>query len=82
MSESQSSCIFEELVSAEEAALHLRIHVKTLRRMARQGCIPYAKIGKYCRFRLSELDHWVRQQQNEISRPFRVETGDDLEIHA
>jgi excisionase family DNA binding protein len=73
---------FEPLASAEEAAMHLRIHVKTLRRLARDGRVPCAKIGKYYRFRLSELDHWVRQNQNGISRPFRVDTGDDLEIHA
>lgn len=73
---------FEPLASAEEAAVHLRVHVKTLRRLAREGRVPCAKIGKYYRFRLSELDHWVRKRQNQISRPFRVESGDDLEIHA
>lgn len=73
---------FEALASAEEAAGYLRIHVKTLRRLAREGRVPCARIGKYYRFRLSELDHWVRQNHNEISRPFRVNTGDDLEIHA
>jgi excisionase family DNA binding protein len=73
---------FEPLASAEEAAVYLRIHVKTLRRFAREGRVPCAKIGKYYRFRLSELDHWVRQNHNGISRPFRVDTGDDLEIHA
>src|SRR6202046_3958846 len=52
---------FEPLASAEEAAVYLRIHVKTLRRLAREGRVPCAKIGKYYRFRLSELDHWVRQ---------------------
>ena len=67
---------FEQLVGAEEASVYLRIHVKTLRRFAREGRLPCAKIGKYYRFRLSELDHWVGQQHNEISRPFCVETGD------
>lgn len=73
---------FEKLYSAEEAALFLRIHVKTLQRFAREGRVPCARIGKYWRFRLSDLDHWVRERDNRISRPFRVETGDDLEIHA
>jgi excisionase family DNA binding protein len=74
--------LFEPLASAEEAAVHLRIHVKTLRRLAREGQVPCARIGKYYRFRLSELDHWVRENHNVISRPFRVDTGDDLEVHA
>jgi excisionase family DNA binding protein len=73
---------FEELFSTKEAALYLRIHVKTLQRLAREGRVPTARIGKYWRFRLSDLDRWVRQHQNQISQPFRVETGEDLEIHA
>ena len=73
---------FEQLASADEAAVHLRMHVKTLRRLAKEGRVPCAKIGKYYRFRLSELDHWVREHHNKISRSFRVETGENLEIHA
>ncbi len=82
MSEAPGIGDFEKLLSAEEAAIHLRMHVKTLQRLAREGRVPCARIGKYWRFRLSDLDGWVRQQQNQNSRPFRVETGDDLEIHA
>lgn len=73
---------FEKLFSAKEAAHYLRIHVKTLQRLAREDRVPTARIGKYWRFRLSDLDRWVRQHQNRISQPFRVETGEDLEIHA
>jgi excisionase family DNA binding protein len=73
---------FEHLFSAKEAASYLRMHVKTLQRMAREGRVPCARIGKHWRFRLSDLDHWVREQQNRISRPFRVERSDDLEIRA
>ena len=72
----------EQVLSAQEAALYLRVHVKTLRRFAREGRVPCAKVGKHYRFQLSELDRWLRRQHNEISRPFRVESGDDLEIHA
>jgi excisionase family DNA binding protein len=73
---------FEELFSAEEAAIYLRMHVKTLQRLAHDGKVPCARIGKYWRFRLSDLDHWVREHQNRISRPFRVERGEDLDIPA
>ena len=73
---------FERLFSAEEAAGHLRMHVKTVQRLAREGRLPCARVGKYWRFRLSDLDHWIREQQNRISRPFRVERGNDLDIPA
>ena len=67
------SDLFESLLTADEAAEHLRIHVKTLQRLAREQRVPCVRMGKYWRFRLSVLDHWVTEQHNQISRPFRVE---------
>jgi excisionase family DNA binding protein len=64
---------FEPLLTAEEAADHLRIHVKTVQKLAREGKIPTVRMGKYWRFRLSSLDHWVMTQHNQFSQPFRVE---------
>jgi excisionase family DNA binding protein len=65
--------LFEPLLTAEEAADHLRIHVKTVQKFAREGRIPTVRIGKYWRFRLSSLDFWVMSQHNQFSQPFRVE---------
>ena len=63
---------FEPLLSTEEAATHLRMHPKTLQRMARQGHVPSIRIGKYWHFRLSALDAWVRALENRCSQPFCV----------
>ncbi len=63
---------FEPLLSADEAAVHLRVHVKTLQRLARERRVPCVRMGKYWRFRLSALDAWVAAQQNQISQPFCV----------
>jgi excisionase family DNA binding protein len=52
---------FEPLLDSEEAAALLKIHPKTLQRMARRGEIPGIQIGKLWRFRVSELAHWVQQ---------------------
>jgi excisionase family DNA binding protein len=57
---------FEELLSADEAARHLRMHVKTLQRLAREHRVPCVRIGKYWRFRLSALDVWLTTQQNQV----------------
>ena len=67
-----SNRTFEPLLTADEAAEHLRIHVKTLQRLAREQRVPSVRMGKYWRFRLSPLDQWVTAQQNETSQPFRV----------
>ena len=63
---------FEPLLTAEEAAAHLRIHVKTLQKMARNVQVPSLRIGKYWFFRLSALDEWLRGIENQSSQPFRV----------
>jgi excisionase family DNA binding protein len=47
---------FEPLISTDEAAGLLGIHIKTLQLMARKGRIPGKRIGKFWRFRKSELD--------------------------
>ena len=51
---------FETLLTATEAARLLKIHPKTLQRMARQGRVPAKRIGDLWRFRASELDHWLQ----------------------
>ena len=72
-SSADDESLFEPLLTAEEAAAHLRIHTKTLQRIARAGAVPCVRMGKYWRFRLSALDVWVRSHENQISQPFRVE---------
>lgn len=61
-----TEALFEPLLTAEEAADRLRIHVKTLQRLAREKRVPCVRMGKYWRFRLSALDHWVTTQHNEF----------------
>lgn len=51
---------FEPVLKTEEAAAPLRVHPKTLQRMARQGRVPAFRIGDLWRFRASALDAWLR----------------------
>jgi excisionase family DNA binding protein len=55
-----SQAEFEPLLDSNEAAELLKIHPKTLQRMARRGEIPSIQIGKLWRFRSSELNAWAR----------------------
>jgi len=54
---------FEPLLDAIEAAALLRMHPKTLKKKARLGEIPGRHIGKYWRFRVSDLNDWVWRQE-------------------
>jgi len=61
---------FEPLLSDGEAASFLGgLHPKTVQRMARRGQIPAYRIGRYWRFRASELDEWLRVQSRCQSAP-------------
>jgi excisionase family DNA binding protein len=63
---SDTTTLFEPLLSADEAAEHLRIHVKTIQKLAREQRVPCVRMGKYWRFRLSALDRWVAAQQESF----------------
>jgi excisionase family DNA binding protein len=53
---------FEQLLDSDEAAALLKIHPKTLQKMARAGEIAAVQIGKLWRFRASVLNDWIEQK--------------------
>jgi excisionase family DNA binding protein len=53
---------FERLLDSEEAAALLKIHPKTLQRMARNREIAGVQIGKLWRFRASVLNQWLEEK--------------------
>ena len=55
--------VFEPLLDSDEAAELLRIHPKTLQRMARNGEIHGIQVGRLGRFRASDLEIWLRTKK-------------------
>jgi len=56
---------YEPLLNDSQAAAFLGgLHPKTVQRMARRGELPSYRVGKYYRYRASELDGWLREQVN------------------
>ena len=53
----------EELMTAHEAASFLRVHVETVRKMARRGEIPSHKVGSDWRFRKRALLDWSERHR-------------------
>ncbi|WP_035355112.1 helix-turn-helix domain-containing protein [Edaphobacter aggregans] len=54
---------FEPLLDSNEAAALLRIHPKTLQKLARAGAIKGSHAGKCWRFRVSDLNEWLWRQE-------------------
>lgn len=56
-----------QLLTAEEAAKYLRLHVKSVYRLARAGKIPARKVGGSWRFHRLALERWlVRRAEAEF----------------
>jgi excisionase family DNA binding protein len=60
VAEAPAKC--EPLLDSNEAAQLLRIHPKTLQRMARKGEIPALQVGKLWRFSAAALLLWEQQK--------------------
>jgi excisionase family DNA binding protein len=67
---------YEPLMSDAEAAKFLGgLHPKTVQRMARRGKLPAYRIGRYWRFRASELDQWLRVQSQHPNASVALTKG-------
>ena len=49
----------DEILTANEAADYLKINVRTIYRLIREGRIPGRKVGGSWRFRKDILDDWL-----------------------
>jgi excisionase family DNA binding protein len=56
---------FEPLLDSTEAAALLRIHPKTLKKMARRGEIQARRVSRFWRFRASDLNDWLGRQERD-----------------
>ena len=57
-------CSFEPLLDSDQAADLLRIHPKTLQRMARNHQIHGIQVGRLWRFRASDLELWLKTKRS------------------
>jgi len=58
------AAFFEPLLNDKQAGELLGLHPKTLQRLARQGEIPAIRIGRYWRYRATELNAWIGLQSS------------------
>ena len=49
----------ERLYSVEEIANHIGVSKYTIRAWVKKETIPYYKVGRQYKFKLSEIDEWV-----------------------
>lgn len=64
MEEARKNLENEHLIGLEEIAAHLDVSKDTIRVWIRKGTIPYKKVGRQYKFRLSEVNEWVDSGQS------------------
>jgi len=57
-----------EWLTADDAAAFLKLHPRTLARMAARGELAVAKIGRHARYRRSDLDGFLERRARAGSR--------------
>ena len=61
MSEEYESMQIEKWVNLEDVAEHLSLSQDTVRTWIKEGKLPVYKAGKRYKFKISEVDEWVRE---------------------
>ena len=51
----------EKWVNLEDIAIHLSVSEDTVRTWIKSGKLPFSRAGKRYKFKISEVDEWVRQ---------------------
>ena len=57
----------DEILTTKELAAYLKIAEKTAYRSASEGKIPGFKVGSAWRFRKSEIDFWIKNQEHKVT---------------
>jgi len=54
----------ERWLSLEEIANHIGCSKDTIRAWIKKGTIPYHKVGRQFKFKISEVDEWIQSGQS------------------
>ena len=52
----------EQILTIKEVASYLKVHERTVYRLATKGELPAFKVANTWRFRLRDIDHWISAQ--------------------
>ena len=57
----------DQILTVKEVAEYLQVNDRTVYRMATAGKLPAFKVGASWRFKLSEIEKWIKKQTNDNS---------------
>jgi excisionase family DNA binding protein len=68
----------DEILTANEAANYLKVTVRTIYRLIREGRIPGCKVGGSWRFRRDILDDWLAGSRGSFPESLGNIRTDDI----
>lgn len=61
----------EPILTSQQVGEILGMNYKVVERMARRGEIPAFKLGKFWRYRESDIEAWINSRVQSASQPCR-----------
>ncbi len=61
MSDEPVNLMPEKWVNLRDIAVHLSMSEDTVRTWVKEGKLPYYRAGKRYKFKISEVDKWIRE---------------------
>ena len=55
----------DQIMTVKEVAAYLKLNERTVYRMATAAKIPAFKVGTSWRFKLAEIELWIKEQHNQ-----------------
>jgi excisionase family DNA binding protein len=59
--------VLEDILNAEQVGELLKVHPRTVKRLASEGELPGFKVGGQWRFRRAAIDEYIRKQEQQHS---------------
>jgi excisionase family DNA binding protein len=57
--------VLEEILDADEVAKLLRVHPRTVKRLASEGILPGFRVGSQWRFRREAINEYIKRQEQQ-----------------
>jgi excisionase family DNA binding protein len=57
--------VLEDILDADEVGRLLRVHPRTVKRLANQSVLPGFKVGGQWRFRREAIEEYIRKQEQQ-----------------
>lgn len=61
--------MLENILDADDVAQMLRVHPRTIKRLAGQGVLPGFKVGGQWRFRREAIEEYIKRQEQHSIEP-------------